>query len=208
MDELDFCRLADAFTLTDAAALIIDELPSKVRLSDYGGDAGCYINNENNDKFQVALQALINAVNRGSIPADRKIEMIVVGVHPYQRPENRIKPQETTVSVDDLKTWLESRGFRTGFFFPENTNDQIDYLNPKHQRYAPKLAAAVHAWQAISDEINLKSSPKQALEKWLRENAAQYGLADDEGKHNETAIEECSKVANWSQKGGAPKTPG
>ena len=48
---------------------------------------------------------------------------------------------------------------------------------------------------------------KQSLEKWLRLNARDYGLCDEEGKPNETGIQECAKVVNWQQKGGAPKTP-
>jgi hypothetical protein len=32
-------------------------------------------------------------------------------------------------------------------------------------------------------------------------------MTDDEGKLVETAIEECSKIANWNPKGGSPKTP-
>ena len=80
----------------------------------------------------------------------------------------------------------------------------MDFLEPLNPRYAPKLAAAVRAWQAVTDAG--KKSPKQALDKWLREHAAEYGLTNEEGKPIETAIEECSKVANWNQMGGAPKT--
>ena len=50
--------------------------------------------------------------------------------------------------------------------------------------------------------------PKQALDKWLREHAAEFGLTDDEGKLNEQGIEDAAKVANWQPGGGAPKTPG
>jgi hypothetical protein len=84
--------------------------------------------------------------------------------------------------------------------------DCADYLNPKHPRYAPKLAAAVRAWQAVT-EPNGKH-PKQALSKWLRDHAKEYGLVDDKGKPTETGIEEAAKVANWQPGGGAPKTPG
>jgi hypothetical protein len=44
--------------------------------------------------------------------------------------------------------------------------------------------------------------------KWLREHAAKFGMTDDDGKPNETGIEEAAKVANWQPTGGAPKTPG
>jgi len=100
---------------------------------------------------------------------------------------------------------LASRGFRTGFFFP-NATDSPNFLDRGNPRYAPKLAAAVLAWQAVTDPCG--KHPKQALMRWLREHAAEFGLTDDEGKPNETGIEEVAKVANWQPGGGAPKTPG
>ena len=87
-----------------------------------------------------------------------------------------------------------------------DSNRHNGHLDPKNPRYAPKLAAAVRAWQAVTDPG--KVSPKKALTKWLREHAAEFGLSDDEGKPNETGIEEVAKVANWQPGGGAPKTPG
>lgn len=111
----------------------------------------------------------------------------------------------TTVSRDDLKTWLASRGVRSGFFFQGDEGARgPDFLDPKNERYAPKLAAAARAWQAVTDPG--KKSPKQALEKWIREHAAEFGLTDDDGNPVNQAIEECAKVANWQQSGGAPKT--
>lgn len=79
------------------------------------------------------------------------------------------------------------------------------YLDPSHPRYAPKLAAAVRAWQAVTDAG--KTTPKQALDKWLRANAAEFGMINDVGKPVEAAVVECSTVANWNFIGGAPKTP-
>ncbi|MGH1471639.1 MAG: hypothetical protein ACRBCS_10625 [Cellvibrionaceae bacterium] len=110
----------------------------------------------------------------------------------------------STVNADSLKQWLRLKGFTTGFFFPEPV-ETMDFLEPLNSRYAPKLAASVKAWQAVTDPG--KKSPKQALDKWLREHAAEFGLTNDEGKPIEQAIEECSKVANWNTKGGATKTP-
>jgi hypothetical protein len=101
--------------------------------------------------------------------------------------------------------WLKSKGITTGFFFPEAT-EAPDYLDKRNPRYAPKLAAAVQAWMSVTDPG--KKSPKQALDKWLREHAAEFGLTDEDGKPIESAVEEISKVANWKQSGGAPKTSG
>lgn len=105
----------------------------------------------------------------------------------------------------DLIAWLQGTPIRPEVFFPAAT-DAPDYLDPNNPRYAAKLAAAVRAWQAVT-ETNGKT-PKQALAKWLREHSAEFGMADDEGKPSETAIEEASKLANWQTSGGAPKTPG
>lgn len=109
------------------------------------------------------------------------------------------------IDVNELRDWLQSKGMRTGFFFP-TAKDAPDYLDPNNPRYAPKLAAAVRAWQSVTDASG--KHPKQALVKWLREHAAEFGMSDDEGKPNETGIEEAAKVANWQPGGGAPKTPG
>jgi len=66
----------------------------------------------------------------------------------------------------------------------------------------------VRAWLAIESVEDLSGKhPKQVLLKWLRENAASYGLTDGEGKPMETSINEIAKIANWQAKGGAPKTP-
>ena len=97
------------------------------------------------------------------------------------------------------KQWLPQR-----IFFPADAGAP-DYLDPNNPRYAPKLAAAVRAWQAVTDPG--KKSPNQALEKWIREHAADFRLTDESGNPVTQAVEDCSKVANWQLGGGAPKTP-
>lgn len=88
----------------------------------------------------------------------------------------------------------------------DTASDSTNYLDPKNPRYAPKLAAAVRAWQAVTDPGG--HHPKQALEKWVREHASEFGLLDDDGNPINQAVEDCGKVANWKPGGGAPKTPG
>ncbi|MGA9855889.1 MAG: hypothetical protein WBR29_11505, partial [Gammaproteobacteria bacterium] len=122
--------------------------------------------------------------------------------------EDSINLGESWVAVESLRTWLSNRGIRSGFFFPIAIRTP-DYLDQNNPRYAPKLAAAVRAWLETGENDSSKGkSAKQTLVRWLREHAAEYKLSDDEGKPNETGIEECAKVANWQEKGGAPKTPG
>lgn len=127
-----------------------------------------------------------------------------------EQPTLDLDEEQTTISLKEMRGWLESRGFRSGFFFPQKANAEVpDYLDPDHPRYSSKLAAAIHSWMAMDDEAKLKGkTPKQAIDKWLRENAAKYNLTNDEGLPINAAIEDCSKVANWNTSGGAPKTPG
>jgi hypothetical protein len=81
-------------------------------------------------------------------------------------------------------------------------------LNRDHPRYAPKLAAAVRAWEAAETATQKGAkSPKTLLIDWLKEHALEFGLSSD-GKLNETGIDEVAKVANWKPEGGAPKTSG
>lgn len=114
----------------------------------------------------------------------------------------------TTVVVDDLKVWLKERGFKSGFFFLQSV-ETPDFLDKGHENYAPKLAAAIGAWKAVNADSGLLKGKtvKQALLKWLRKNADQFGLTKDDGNPNEQGIEEIAKISNWAIKGGAPKTP-
>lgn len=107
----------------------------------------------------------------------------------------------STVAIDDLREWLSRKNWRSAFFFPNTAESAApsgvpDYLDRTNGRYAPKLAAAVSAWQAVTDAG--KKSPKAALAKWLTDHADDFGLSA-------LGIEEAAKVANWATIGGSPK---
>jgi len=110
----------------------------------------------------------------------------------------------TTVSVEDLKSWLATKGDRPEFFYPEERNIS-GYQDENHPRYSAKLAAAVAAWEAV-EGASPNKTVKQTLERWLRENASQFGLVDDDGNPLSDVILELAKVVNWNTKGGAPRT--
>tara|TARA_B110000503_G_scaffold130261_1_gene203436 strand:+ start:206 stop:820 length:615 start_codon:yes stop_codon:yes gene_type:complete len=203
MDSMDFWRLCDELTIVQAALLIAGEDPAK---------SHTHIEEFHIEKRPDGYEAAKNAISRSHLSGD------LPGKHfpqyeydtngkPSQEIENSIDVNRSTVDVEHLKKWLLSRGFSTGFFFPDPVKD-IGYQDPANPRYAPKLDAAVNAWLAVSDPESIAGkSPKQSLMRWLREHAAEFALCDDDGKPNETGIEECAKVANWQEKGGAPKTP-
>jgi len=203
MDSFDYWRLCDELTVVQAALLIAGCDPS----SD-AADIESWNLRDRPIGYEAAKTAISNALRRGVIAGD------IIPFSEYDdsgayRPVNgSMDLVSSRVEVASLREWLAGRGLKVGFFFPRETNSP-DYLDPSHPRYAPKLAAAVRAWLAAGDDSAvIGKSPKQALAKWLREHALEFGLTDDEGKPNETGIEEAAKVANWQLTGGAPKTPG
>jgi hypothetical protein len=203
MEGLDYWRLCDEMSIVQAALLIAGCDPSSDAAYIEGWDA-----EKRPIGYEAAKTAISNALRRGAITGQ------VIPVYECDINGNEfgvtdsIDVAKSRIEVESLRTWLAGRGLKTGFFFPE-PSDFRDYLDSKHPRYAPKLAAAVLAWQATGNEAAISGkSPKQALMKWLREHAAEFGLTDEDGKPNETGIEEAAKVANWQPSGGAPKTPG
>jgi hypothetical protein len=204
MEGLDYWRLCDELSVIQAALLIAGCDPSS--------DAA-YIESwppeQRPPGYEAAKTAISNALRRGAITG-RLIPFYEHDINGNTGAaiEESIDLSSSRLDVESLRGWLAGRGLKTGFFFPEK-RDFGDYLHPEHPRYAPKLAAAVLAWRATENESAISGkSPKQALMKWLREHAADFGLTDEDGKPNETGIEEAAKVANWQPSGGAPKTPG
>lgn len=204
MDDFDYWRLCEELSIFQAALLIAECDPSK----EYA-----YVENWETHKrpkgYEAAKTGITNALSRGDIIGYSKLEAHDAAEGEPAEPESaRLDIYKSRVDVSSLKSWLRKRGFRTGFFFPEDS-PMPDYLDPNHPRYALKLAAAVRAWQAIEGGADKAAkSPKQLLQKWLRDHAAELGLADEDGNHNEQGIEEVAKVANWQLGGGAPRTPG
>lgn len=226
-------KICDPLTVQDAAALIAGFDPNAVRFN--SNDAAWFesetgLTDSGGIRWvKTAFTALVNAITDRKLKAKLRydaeprytagIDNLIERSHWNNEDVAEIKDWDdtsyvidkipnwakSTISRTDLVAWLEKAGIRTGFFFPAAT-DAPDYLDPKNPRYAPKLAAAVRAWQAVTDPGN--KHPKQALEKWLRERAAAFGLTDDDGNPVNQAIEDCSKVANWKPGGGAAKTPG
>lgn len=201
MEGLDYWRLCDELTIVQAALLIVGRDP--------GQQEDC-IERESAHRqppgYMAAKTAITQALQCGKIKGESRPFHDYDGFGNKAGPiDGTTDPEVSTVEVESLKQWLATRGINTGFFFPTAT-DAPDYLDRSNPRYAPKLAAAVLAWLSVTDGGG--KTPKQALTKWLREHAGEFGLTDDEGKQNESGIEEIAKVANWQPGGGAPKTPG
>ena len=200
----EYWRLCDELTVQQAVLLIVGIDPASE-----AAECEHWKPQERPRGYDPVKQALCAALRKEAVTGENiPIYECDINGNPLRDIDGTTDVYASTVEVVSLVRWLRSRGMNTGFFFPQedSTSGEPDYLNPNHPRYAPKLAAAVRAWEAVTDPGS-RRTPKQALDKWLREHGAAYGLTDDEGKAKETAIEEISKIANWNPNGGAPKTP-
>ncbi|CAN5276686.1 hypothetical protein BH10PSE11_BH10PSE11_04030 [soil metagenome] len=129
-------------------------------------------------------------------------------------PGNETDPVTSTIDVASLKLWLSANGRRPAAFFPDMTDVQekpsalAPYLDKEHPRFAPKLAAAIEASEAMKDPANvdLGKTARLAIEAWLMKNAARLGLVAKDGRPIKQAIREIAKIANWNTQGGAPRT--
>lgn len=197
-------RLCEELTIVQAALLMAGADPS-----DYNEVFVFYNPDEMPEGFEGAKTAISGALLNGKIKGHLSPEYDVDenGRRTTDR-DGTVHLQDSKIEVASLKNWLQDGGFTTGFFFPENS-ETPDYLDRNHPRYAHKLAAAVEAWMATADYgPESGGTPKQRLVKWLSENATKYGLRDNDGKLNDTGVDEIAKVANWKPGGGAPNTPG
>lgn len=201
-DISDYWRLCAELSIVHAALLVVGVDPSS--------EAGAYCEickpPERPKGYDAARNAIATALGNGAITGKLEpIQDVDINGNAIGIVEGSIDLHQSKVDFDSLCAWLASRGIKSGFFFPAAIRT-ADYLDPDHPRYSPKLAATVHAWQAVTDPVG--KTPKQALEKWLRENAARFGLVGEDGNPVTKAMEECSTIANWQTGGGAPKTPG
>jgi hypothetical protein len=202
MKGLENWAICDELTVVQAALLM-----NNVDPTEYEGKEHYEIAFDA-DGYTPARIGISNALRRGAIKGE------VVPEYDYDRNaknwgapiEDSIDDSRSRVLVESLREWLKTRGCERGFFFPES-KELPDYLNPSDPRYAPKLAAAIRAWEATSNVAIAGKSPKQVLTEWLVKHASEFDLLDRTGKPNHEGIDQIAKVANWQPLGGAPKTP-
>lgn len=121
---------------------------------------------------------------------------------------NRLDIDAALVSITSVQRLFNKKNILDQFF-NDTPVANAEYLDVEHACYAPKLHAAVNAWQAIAIDSEGKNTktPKQNIEIWLRKNAQKFDLAKDDGTLNEHAIEQIAKIINWRPEGGVVKTP-
>lgn len=110
---------------------------------------------------------------------------------------------ERIKSLQDKITRLQSELEQARANQPATTTPVPGYLDPAHPRYSHRLAAAVQAWEAVTEPGN--RGVKNAIEVWLREHARDLRLMNQD-KPSTKAIADVATVVNWNVSGGAPKT--
>jgi hypothetical protein len=202
-DEIsEYWHLACELSIVEAALLIIGVEPQ-------GNQFDIERKERKPDGYEAVRNSLIGGVCSGAIKGE-VAQYEDDEVDNENRPErtipamNTCDPYSTYINVESLKDYLREKGFTRGFFFRRESS-KLKYLDQSHPRYSPKLAAVIEAWENYDEESNETGTPKQRIMKWLRLNAARFGLTNDDGNPSENVIEELAKVANWAPGGGAPK---
>jgi hypothetical protein len=203
MNDLTYWDLCEKYSLVQAALLIVGADPvqwtTKIsRLAPEDLPLG----------FGAVLQALVNdaEASRLKVEIRGRATLNVRNSDDGRQVLDRrlcLNAQQTTVEKVALVQWLRSKGVSTPAFFGKNCPEIPSYLDRTHNNYSRKLAVAVEAWLAVTNDDRLRRgrSVKSALRDWIRKNLPRFGMVP-----TEQAIEEISKVANWQIKGGAPKT--
>ena len=193
MANLEHWAKADALNIYQIALLLEEIDPAPLERLGYQG-----LPDETRDQTTVHVVNLTNAIRT------ERLRPELYCSDPFGETDWSL----TLIGVPALKVWLWSRGLHRTIFGTKAKveSSPSDIFN---RFYAQKLDAAVAAWEAVTSEPHRLrgKSPKQALEGWLTENAAEYGLLNRDRTPNRTGIEEIAKVANWNQRGGAPSTP-
>jgi hypothetical protein len=195
MDRTSRWKLADGLSVYQIALLIAGYDPAEFESDQYS-------------KWPVEVKMEISPFLIAIKNAARSGKLVFKEITEDWGEGNTTSWEMSIVDIDSLCEWMRSRNFHDGFFI--QSPDDVDQLsNSGSEFYAPKLAAAVHAWNEVTanpEALNGKT-PKRALEVWLRKHANEYGLTNKDGNPNELGIEEICKVANWKPAGGASPTP-
>jgi len=191
--------LADRLSIVEAALLLVDIEPQGT--SEHVEN---WVDSSKPTGYVAARRAILSALLNKRIEGAINRVFEEDGRGNFQETD-KIDPGQSWVETESLRDWLRVRGFQGVFFSFGAAESAPAYLDRSHPRYAPKLAAAVEAWEAHSESDRTPGTAKQKLQRWLRLNASRFGLVDEDGKPTETVIEEISKISNWARTGGAPR---
>lgn len=183
-------RARDTFEIDDSYNVMGENIPRRSEV-----DA-------NGDEVSIPYDILVRvSKSKASIFSNRSPSLLENATKLYVLKEPAW--DETMVAVDDLKAWLETKGVAPSFFFPQGRPE--GFRDKRHQRYSPKLACAVAAWESVkSAKPNM--SVKATVEEWVRANAVIFDMIGSDGVPTSKAVSDVSAVVNWATSGGAVPT--
>lgn len=113
--------------------------------------------------------------------------------------------ERSTIKVNDLMEWMQNRGRRPVFFFPNNLASGDAFRDPAHEHFSTELDLAVSAWEALLPKRKFPSGIKAAIEKWIEDNPKAWRGSEP---LSGAAKERIATLINWNKGGGAPKAGG
>ena len=189
-------RLHEELSILQAAYLVLNVDPAIER--DLEQHPGGYAALE-----EAIARALKANVLEGRIEPRLKRKTWLDDHEPEIAEPGTVDERRSVVNVASLKKWLSDNGISPTFFFPGGS-PTLGFLDRGNRRYAPKLAAAFAAWQALEGvAVPAGKTTKGLIINWLTKNAKELQLVE-KGQPNLYTIEEIAKVVNWDLRGGAP----
>lgn len=195
MVQYDLWKLSPELSVVHAALLIAGENPADFESFSVDNIV------QNAPNFLPVKTAICNAILSGDLNACN------ISYLDEQSERREIDVYRTFVKTEMLKIFVQSRGVECEFF--GGSSGFLEEIQNRAGKYfAFKLSAANRAWAAVTADPSLWAhvTPKQALEKWLRDNATELDLRRSDGTFRLNAIDEISKVANWKPEGGVAPT--
>lgn len=113
--------------------------------------------------------------------------------------------QRSIIKIDDFKSWMQRRGRRPAFFFPDADENSEAFRNSAHEHFSAELDFAVTVWQALLPERTYTGGVKAAIEQWINANPEAWKGDEPISK---AAKDRIITLVNWNKGGGAPKTGG
>jgi hypothetical protein len=138
MEGLDYWLLCDELSIIQAALLVAGEDPSAT---------ASYVEQWEASKrppgYEAAKTAITNALRKGLLKGQLNSQYVYNdnGFATETIP-GTVDLNESYVEVAALQAWLASRGFRSGFFFPEAMGAP-DYLDPEHPQSSVKNSKCI-----------------------------------------------------------------
>lgn len=217
ISDIDIAKLMQHLNMIQAASLIVGVSPATIYKDNDEHSPFLYMHNDYKtaEKFRDVLEAITHAVKFGSLEATIAYKPpVLFQYNNFNNPsflyqDDLIGDWFTTVEIDinntfiqrsKLKDWLLIHDVKPPSLFTDSENDNADYLNKEHERYTPKLALCIRAWQSsqyLPDDVAVGIW----LQDYIKDHAKEYGLSD-----SDTMAQSLAAVCNWNTKGGNKRT--